>query len=151
MKKTTEEELGFPADRADFIDIFEALKDIDLIDFTLKIYKNDRMGTIIAPIYLCQFIGGRIKTLKPKSILITEAKASIWIEEMINLLPGVKVTLTTQLKPMFILLQLAFGENENIQIRFRSIYTECLANERFDYIYSFPSFGQRPDEFKRSF
>lgn len=153
MKKTTEEELGFfPADRADFIDIFEALKDIDLIDFTLEIYKNDRMGTIISPAYLCQFIGGRMKTLKPKNILITEAEKHLsGLREMINLLPGVKVTLTTQLKPMFILLQLAFGENENIQIRFESIYTECLANERFDYIYSFPSFGQRPDEFKKEF
>ncbi len=53
MKKTTEEELGFfPADRDDFYDIFEALKEIDLISFTLEIYKNDRMGLLISPVYL---------------------------------------------------------------------------------------------------
>lgn len=45
MKKTTEDDLGFfPADRDDFIDIYESLKEIDLIDFTLEIFKNDKNG-----------------------------------------------------------------------------------------------------------
>ncbi|MEA4836493.1 MAG: restriction endonuclease subunit S [Anaeromusa sp.] len=153
MKKITEDELGFfPADRADFINIYEALKDIDLIDFTLEIYKNDRMGTIVSPVYLSRYISERIKKLKPESILITEAEKHLaGLREMINLIPGIEITLTTQYKPMHILLQLAFGGNENIRIRFQSIYTECLTDESFDYIYSLPVFGHRPEELSREF
>lgn len=153
MKKTTEDELGFfPADRADFINIYEALKDIDLIDFTLEIYKNDRMGTIISPVYLSRYISERIKRLKPESILITEAEKHLaGLREMINLIPEIEITLTTQYKSIHILLQLAFGENENIRIRFQSIYTECLTDESFDYIYSLPVFGHRPEELSREF
>lgn len=153
MKKTTEDELGFfPADRADFINIYEALKDIDLIDFTLEIYKNDRMGTIVSPVYLSRYISERIKKLKPESILITEAERHLaGLREIINLVPEIEITLTTQYKPMHILLQLAFGGNENIQIRFESIYKECLIDESFDYVYSLPVFGHRPEELSREF
>lgn len=153
MKKTTEDELGFfPADRDDFLDIFEALRGIDLIDYTLEIYKNDRMGTVISPVYLSQYIGDRIHRLKPKRILITEAEKHLsGLREMLNLIHDAEVTLTTQYKPMYILLQLAFGENENTIIRFESIYTECLVNERFDYTYSLPTFGNRSDELGKEF
>lgn len=153
MKKTTEDELGFfPADRADFIDIFEALKDIDLIDFALEIYKNDRMGTIISPEYLTRYISKRIKDIEPKTILIAEAEKHLsGLREMLRQMRGVKITFTTQYKPMYILLQLAFGENENIKIHFESIYTECLIGEKFDYIYSLPNFGLRPDELDKEF
>lgn len=153
MKETTEDELGFfPADRADFINIYEALKDIDIIDFTLEIYKNDRLGTIISPVYLSRYISERIKKLKPESILITEAEKHLaGLREMINLIPEIEITLTTQYKPMHILLQLAFGGNENIRIRFESIYTECLIDKKFDYVYSLPVFGHRPEELGREF
>ena len=75
MKKTTEEELGFfPADRDDFFDIFAALEEIDLIQFTLEIYKNDRMGMIISPQYLTSYIKGKVQKINPSSILIPEAE-----------------------------------------------------------------------------
>ncbi|AGA67855.1 restriction endonuclease S subunit [Desulfitobacterium dichloroeliminans LMG P-21439] len=153
MKKTTEDELGFfPADRADFLAIFDSLKDIDLIDFTLEIYKNDRMGTVISPVYLSEYISGRIKKLKPEKVLITEAEKHLsGLREMVSLIPKVDITFTTQYKPMYILLQLAFAEDKNIRIRFESIYTECLINEKFDYIYSLPAFGHKPDELSKEF
>lgn len=153
MKKTTEDELGFfPADRADFIDIFETLKDIDLIDFTLEIYKNDRMGMVISPAYLSQYIIDRIQKLKPKKILITEAEKHLsGLREMVELLSDIEIILTTQYKPMYILMQLAFGQKENIKICFESIYTGFLLDEKFDYIYSLPAFGQKPDELSKEF
>lgn len=152
MKKTTEDDLGFfPADRADFIDIFETLKDIDLIDFTLEIYKNDRMGMIISPAYLSQHISDRIKKLKPQKVLITDAEKHLsGLREMV-LMPEADITFTTQYKPMYILLQLAFGDNENIRLRFESIYKDCLTDERFDYIYCLPAFGHRPEELSKEF
>lgn len=153
MKKTTEDELGFfPADRADFIEIFDALKDIDLIDFTLEIYKDDRMGTIISPLYLTQYISNRIKSLKPKSVLITEAEKHLsGLRELVNLMPDVNFTFTTEYKLMYILLQLSFSHLENITLRFESIYTECLLDEKYDYIFTLPTFGQRIDEFDSEF
>nr|WP_276538578.1 restriction endonuclease subunit S [Dehalobacterium formicoaceticum] len=52
---------------------------------------------------------------------------------------------------MHILLQLVFGTYKNISIRFESIYTNCLQDEKFDYIYSLPAFGQKPDELSKEF
>ncbi len=153
MKKNTEDELGFfPADRDDFLDIFAALKDIDLIDFTLEIYKNDRMGTVIAPLYLTTYIGERIRELQPQKILITEAEKHLFgLTKIIRQFQHTEITLTTQLKPMNILLHLAFGDNPNVKIRFASIYTECLPEDKFDYIYSLPTFGYKPEELGRKF
>jgi hypothetical protein len=153
MKKTTEDQLGFfPADRVDFMDIFEALKDIDLIDFTLETYKNDRMGTVISPVYLIKYISEQIRKLQPQKILITEAEKHLsGLRDIINQATNFELTLTTQLKPMSLLLQLAFGGQPNVKIRFESIYTDCLQDEKFDYIYSLPAFGYKPDELARTF
>lgn len=153
MKKSTEDELGFfPADRDDFWDFFAALKDIDPVDFTLMIYKNDRLGTVLAPVYLSSYISTKIKDLQPKKILIAEAEKHLaGLKEMIKDLQDIDITLTTQLKPMHILLQLVFGEHENIKVRFESIYTGCLQDEKYDYIYALPAFGHKPDEVSKKF
>ena len=153
MKQATEEELGFfPADRDDFFDIFQALNNIDLLEFTIEIYKNDRMGTVLAPVYLSKYICKKLKKLKPKNVLITEAEKHLaGLKEIIEQIPDSKITLTTQLKPMKLLLKLAFGEAENVNVRFESIYSECLLNERFDYIYCLPTFGYKPDEIGKSY
>ncbi|MDD2498388.1 MAG: restriction endonuclease subunit S [Desulfitobacteriaceae bacterium] len=153
MKKATEDELGFfPADRDDFWDIYQALKDIDLIDFTLEIFKNDRMGTVISPLYISTYISERMKKLKPLKILITEAEKHLaGLKEMVDQFKDSQITLTTQLKPMYILLQLAFGEKRNVKIRFESIYTGCLEYEKFDYIYSLPAFSHKPEEISKKF
>jgi hypothetical protein len=153
MKKTTEDELGFfPADRNDFIEIYEVLKEIDLIDFTLEIFKNDRMGTVISPSYLTTYIKDKTKKTNPKKILITEAEKHLaGLREFVNEFKESQITLTTQTKQMNLLLQLAFGEYENIRIVFESIYSKCLIDEKFDYIYSLPYFGGRPDNACREF
>jgi hypothetical protein len=153
MKKMTEDELGFfPADRDDFLDIFEVLRDINLIDFALEIYKNDRMGTVISPVYLNLYISKKIQKLQPQKILITEAEKHLsGLREIIKQTPNAELTLTTQLKQMNLLLKLAFGEKPNVTIRFESIYTDCLQDEKFDYIYSLPTFGYKLDELGRTF
>lgn len=153
MKITTEEELGFfPADRDDFLNIFDALKDVDLIDFALEIYKNDRMGTVISPIYLNAYINEKIQKIQPQKILITEAEKHLsGLREIIKQDLNFEVSLTTQLKPMSLLLNIAYGEMPNVTVRFESIYTDCLKNEKYDYIYSLPTFGFRPDELGRTF
>lgn len=153
MKKTTEDHLGFfPTDRDDFLEIFEALKDIDLIDFTIEIYKNDRIGTVISPQYLTEYISERIQRLCPQKVLITEAEKHLsGLGDLIKRFPNIKITLTTHLKPMHILLQLAFGEYEHVKIRFESIYMPCLENEKYDYVYSLPIFSNRPEGTSQTF
>lgn len=153
MKKTTEDELGFfPADRDDFLDIFEALKDIDLIEFALRIYKDDRMGTVISPVYLSAYISEKICESQPQRILITEAEKHLaGLNTLIERLSNSEFTLTTQFKQMNTLLNLAYNDYTNVKIVFESIYSECLLNERYDYIYTLPSFGLKPDELGKKF
>ena len=153
MKQATENELGFfPADRDDFIDIFEVLKDIDPIEFTLKIYKNDRMGTVISPVYLTTFIRKKMAKATPQKVLITEAEKHLaGLKTLITQFPHSEFTLTTQFKPMSFLLKLGFSEYRNVKIVFESIYTDFLPDEQFDYIYALPSFGYKPDELGRKF
>lgn len=153
MKTTTEDECGvFSDEKDDFLEIFDVLKDIDLIEFTLEIYKNDRMGTVISPLYLSTFIREKLQKLQPQKVLITEAEKHLsGLRELIKQCTHCQLTLTTQLKPMDLLLRLAFGENQNVIIRFESIYTDCLENKTFDYIYSLPAFGVKPDELGRKF
>ena len=153
MKKTTEDQLGFfPADRDDFIDIYEVLKEIDLIDFTLEIFKNDKMGTIISPIHLTTYMKNAVKDINPKKMLITEAEKHLsGLREFIQEFNESHITLTTELKPMYLLLKLVFSSYENIKIIFESIYSDCLLDEKFDYIYTLPSFGYKIDNIGRSF
>jgi len=153
MKKNTEAELGFfPADRDDWLAIFAALKDIDLIDFTIEVYKDDRLGTVLAPRYLTAYILERMHKLQPRHILIAEAEKHLaGLAEIIRQFPQAEITLTTQLKPMHLLLQLAFGEHSRVTIRFISIYTACLSGEQFDYIYAVPTFSAKPEEIGRRF
>ncbi|QSX07395.1 restriction endonuclease subunit S [Sedimentibacter sp. zth1] len=153
MKKVTEDELGFfPADRDDFIVIYETLKGVDLIEFALKIFKDDKMGTIVSPSYLTEFIRDTALGVNPKKILITEAEKHLAaLGRFIDTFADSQITLTTQSKPMYLLLQLAFGYENNIKIIFESIYTQCLSGEKYDYIYSIPTFGYKPDNFKHKF
>jgi hypothetical protein len=110
------------------------------------------MGMVISPVYVNHYISDRIQKLRPEKVLITEAEKHLsGLRDIIHYIPKTEVTFTTQYKPMYILLQLAFGEFEHVMIRFESIYTECLLNERFDYIYSLPTFGQKPDELSKEF
>ena len=153
MKKTTEGDLGsFSADRDDFQKIFETLKDIDLLAFALAIFKDDRMGTVVSPKCLTAFISKKIEKTGPKKILITEAEKHLaGLEELLIKFSHFHFTLATQLKPMSLLLELAFDKYNNVQISFESIYTECLENRNFDYIYTLPSFGYRPEKLGKSF
>jgi type I restriction-modification system DNA methylase subunit len=153
MKKTTEKELGpFAGNRDDFWNMFQTLKGIDLIDFTLELYQNDRMSRFISPAYLTLYIGERIHKFNPKKILITEAEKHLsGLKEIIKRFQNKEIVLTTQLKQMFRLLQLAFGGYKNVEIRFESIYTRCLRDEAFDYIYSLPDSGYKTDDLKGAF
>jgi type I restriction-modification system DNA methylase subunit len=110
------------------------------------------MGTVISQVYLTKYISEQIRKLQPQKILITEAEKHLsGLREIINQAHDFELTLTTQLKPMSQLLQLAFGGQPNVKIRFESIYTDCLQDEKFDYIYSLPAFGYKPDELARTF
>lgn len=153
MKKITEEELGFfPADRDDFFDIFAALEEIDLIQFTLEIYKNDRMGIIIAPQYLTCYIKEQVQKINPNSVLIPEAEKHLaGLKDLVTSFTDKSITLTTQYNLMYKFLKFAFQDYEHVTVVFESIYKDCLLDLKFDYIYALPAFGYRPDELGKVF
>ena len=153
MKKITEEELGFfPADRDDFFDIFAALEEIDLIQFTLEIYKNDRMGIIIAPQYLTCYIKEQVQKINPNSVLIPEAEKHLaGLKDLVTSFTDKSITLTTQYNLMYKFLKFAFQDYEHVTVIFESIYKDCLLDLKFDYIYALPAFGYKPDELGKVF
>lgn len=57
MQETSEDAFGvFSSDSDAFLRIYAALQSVDLIEFTLAIYENDRTGTVITPSYLNKYI-----------------------------------------------------------------------------------------------
>lgn len=142
MKKLTEEKLGFfQADRSDFAVIYHSLKDIDLSDFVLSIYKEDRSGTVVTPKPLLRYIRSRIDAASPQNLLITEAERHLAGLELITEGYQGNVTLTTQNKLFYELINLMFSNLANISIRLLSIYSPLPDNSRYDYIFCLPAFG----------
>lgn len=148
MKSATEETLGFfSADRNDFYDIYMSLKDIDLEAYVLDIYKNDRMGMIISPKYLTNYITEQVKQLKPKRILITEAEKHLnGLKTFVETFKKSQITLTTQYNAMNILLKLIFKDHKHVKVVFESIYSPCLLEQSYDYIFTFPNLGYKIEE-----
>lgn len=153
MKKGTEQELGFfPGDRDFFIKVLELCKDVDLIDYTFEIYKNDRMGVVIAPAYLTEFIYEFIDANNPATILITEAEKHLsGLRALVEKYSEKLFTFTTQYPQMYLMLSLGFGQYDNVTVIHQSIYTELIANDKFDFIYCLPAFAGKGDELNNRF
>ena len=153
MKKSTEQELGFfPGDRDFFLKVFELCIDADLIEYTLEIYKNDRMGIVIAPSYLTEFIYKFIDEKDAEVILITEAEKHLsGLAALVEKYPEKKFTFTTQFSQMYLMLTLGFEKYENVKIVHQSIYSELIINDRFDFIYCLPTFAGKGDELNNKF
>jgi len=144
MKQTTEGTiLGyFPGNHDFFLSVYNNSKDIDIIEYTLKLYRNDRFGQIFSPAYLTEYVCGLIDDKKPQSILVAEAEKSLsGLRYIVERRKHCKITFTTSSVLMFMLLQLGFGKYENVNILNQSIYQELLIGESFDFIYSLPNFG----------
>lgn len=148
MKSATEATLGFfSADRNDFYEIYMSLKDIDLESYVLEIYKNDRMGMIVSPKYLTTYVTNQVKQLKPKRILITEAEKHLnGLKEFVEAFKKSQITLTTQYNTMNILLKLIFKDQIHVKVVFESIYSPCLIDQKYDYIFTFPNLGYKFEE-----
>lgn len=142
MKQHTEDVLGFfPADRDDFTAIYQALKKVDLYEFVLGIYQDDRSGTVITPLPLLRYINERVLALTPQSILIPEAERHLaGLPWLISQWTG-EITLTTQYKPFYELFKLLFARYRNVTIRFISIYSAMPDSRLYDYIFCLPAFG----------
>lgn len=153
MKKITEKELGFfPGDRDFFIKVFELCSDVDLIEYTLEIYKNDRMGMVISPDYLTEFIYGFIDEKEPTTILIAEAEKHLsGLVALVEKYTEKRFTFTTQFPQMFLMLSLGFEKYEHVKVIHQSIYSELIINEKFDFIYCLPAFAGKGDELTNKF
>ncbi len=153
MKKETEATLGFfPADRHDFYAFFVALEPIELISFAEAIYQNDRMGTVISPHYVTNYIKEKVKALDPHSVLIPEAEKHLGgLKPIIDACAPRPVTLTTQHKQFYPLLKFVFQDHDHVEVVFESIYAACLGTRTYAYIFALPNFGTKPEESGTSF
>lgn len=144
MKEKIEvDKLGyFPGDRDLFFKLYELGKDIDILEFIIEIYKNDRSGTIIAPRYLTDYMINLISERKPNKILITDAEKSlVGLREVVDKFLNKRFYLTTQNLLMYEVLKLAFLEYDNVNIIHQSIYSKLFLKEKFDLILCLPIFG----------
>ena len=154
MKHSTESTiLGyFPGDRDFFSAIYKIAQEVDLIEYTLKLYQNDRFGHIFSPAYLTEYVCSLIDDAKAQSILITEAEKSLsGLKGFVDKHKASNITFTTSNLLMFMLLQLGFDKYENVRILNQSIYQELLSDERFDFIYSLPIFGGKVESINNKF
>lgn len=154
MKTTTEGTLlgYFPGDSELFSLAYSVATEISLVDYTLALYKNNRLGNIFSPAYLTEYINGLIEKSHPKTILITEAEKSLaGLLELVQRHYQASITLTSSHVLMLMLLQLSFYKYENVTVIHQSIYQELLLEQHFDVIYSLPNFTGKPESCNRKF
>jgi hypothetical protein len=154
MKQSTESTiLGyFPGDRDFFSSVYKSAQEIDLIEYTLKLFQNDRLGQIFSPAYLTEYVCSQIDDEDAQSILIAEAEKSLaGLKGLVEKHSLSKITLATSNVLMFMLLKLGFEGFKNITILNQSIYQGLLMDTRFDFIYSLPDFGGKIETVDHSF
>lgn len=154
MKNSTESTiLGyFPGDRDFFLSVYKIAQEIDLIEYTVKLYQNDRFGHIFSPAYLTEYVCSLVDDNRSQSILIAEAEKSLsGLKGIVEKHQSSYITLTTSNVLMFMLLQLGFEKYKNVSILNQSIYQELLTDARFDFIYSLPNFGGKVEAINNKF
>lgn len=148
MKESSEEILGyFPGDRDFFLEIFQTGKDIDLLEFAIQTYRNDRTGMIIAPRHLIKYMSTIIdEQKKVNTILLTDAEKSLMdLMDIIEKYQNIKFTLTSEHRLMYLLLKTAFEEFDNVKVIHQSIYRKLLLDDKYDLIITIPAFGMKFD------
>jgi type I restriction-modification system DNA methylase subunit len=154
MKQSTENTiLGyFPGDRDFFSTVYKVAHNVDLIEFTLKLYQNDRFGQIFSPVYLTEYICRLADEAKAQTILITEAEKSLLgLKNFVDKHKSSNITFTTSSALMFMMLKLGFEGYKNVSILNQSIYQELLIGTRFDFIYSLPDFSGKIESLNDKF
>jgi len=146
MKENIESEsLGyFPGDRDFFAQLFDMGKDFNILDFTFETLKNDRFGTLFSPRYLNNFIFEMIGQKQVKKILITEAEKILPdLKNIIEKYKNQEITITTENFLMNEIFKTAFTGYKNVKALYVSIYKKFLMDNKFDYIFSIPTFGYK--------
>jgi hypothetical protein len=145
MKKISAENgLGhFPGDRDFFYDLYTLAESLNLVGLLYDSYKNERTGTVLAPDYLITFLSEMLSG-RVNSVMIAEAeKMAAGLQAIIDTNPEISITLTTDQYTVFLLLEAAFQEYQNVKVANQSIYRELLIADNFDLILSIPTFGGR--------
>lgn len=154
MKKNTESKFGFfPGDRDFFIETFEVCKEIDIVEFTVEIYKNDRMGTVISSPMLADYVCSLLEKREAENVLITDAEKHLAsLRDIVERNKDKQFTLTTSSTLMYNLLILAFDKVKNvIKILHQSTYSDFITNDRFGFIFCLPAFAGKLDDLPQKY
>ncbi|TFE26992.1 restriction endonuclease subunit S [Cohnella luojiensis] len=144
-----ERELGhFPGDRDLYYKLYQAGKDIDLLDYALQTLQQDRVtgGIIVHSGIMDRFIAmcGRNHY---QSLLITETEKYIrgLVETQCYKQPF-KITLLTESYIIAKLLKIYFEPYPNVSVIQGSIYHPLPLTEKFEAILTIPNFGMKMDD-----
>lgn len=144
-----ERELGhFPGDRELFYRLYQAGKDIDLLDYALQTLQQDRVtgGIIIHSSIMERFVA-MCQRHQFHSLLITETEKYIrgLVESKCYQQP-LKLTMLTENYIIAKLLKTYFEPYPDVQVIQGSIYHPLPITETFDAILTIPNFGLKMDE-----
>jgi hypothetical protein len=147
--KVGERELGhFPGDQDLFYRLYQAGKDIDLLEYALQTLQQDRVtGSIIAHSSITERFIAMCQRQQLPSLLITEAEKHLrgLVETRCYQHP-LKFTLLTENYVMAKLLKTYFESYPDIQVIQGSIYQPMPIPATFDAILTLPHFGLKMDE-----
>ena len=134
-------------DRGSFHNVFHSTEEFkeltwgDIVTFYENDMENDRK--ILVPEEVVNEMMKKLSSNK-KNILIAEAdKFSTSLAEMVSSNKKVKFTLTTDDDFYFKLLHLMFLDEPRVKVEKTSIYKYGFSNEKYDFIFSVPTFGVR--------
>lgn len=147
MKNDVEKEVGyFPGDRDTFLKLFDIARNFNILEFSIETFRNDRMGMIMSPDYLTEYIVNMLSPKSPKSILIAEAEKYLEaLKDIPEKFSNINITLQTENVIMYEMLKIAFYSYSNIEIIHQSVYKKLLLNKDFDIIISLPAFSGKLD------
>ncbi|MBA1334237.1 MAG: hypothetical protein HPY66_1946 [Firmicutes bacterium] len=144
MKLVSEKEsLGFfPGDRDYFLELYDAGKNLDILQYVIETYRNDRSGTVFVPDFLLKFTSELITVEDGRKILIAEAEKYLnGLHQFIEQYSNSEIFLTSMNWHMYKVLQTAFESFNNVRVLNISIYRKVQMQDRFDVIVAVPTFG----------
>lgn len=144
-----ERELGhFPGDRELFYRLYQAGKDMDLLDYALQTLQQDRVtGGIIVHSGIMERFKTMCERNHYRTLLITETEKYLrGLVETQVYKHSFAITLLTESYVISKLLKTYFDPYPNVQVIQGSIYQPLPLKKKFDAILSIPNFGLKMDE-----
>ena len=147
VMKTVSEKAGlgyFPGDRDYFLELYNIGKDMDILEYAIRTYHNDRSGMVFVPRLIPTFIANMLDNDQVHNILIAEAEKCLrGLGTFVAQYTNKTIVLTVDTWLMYQVLSTSFEKYLNLQVLHISVYRKLELLPFFDVIFSVPAFGGR--------